>query len=183
MNANDLPLAQKLAALMEAGRAAHPNVSHVRGVWGDGQTQGCAMTFAALGAGLSDLRARGLVERLAETMGATAAELEMLARQVVYMNDHRAASMDEIIAAVREERLPVVPPRAWDEMNEFYAKLLHEAMLFKPISFTHVYVDESWSVKVEKVEGPKEPRTPKPEALRVNSKTGASWPKPKHAYA
>ena len=52
MNTNDLPPAAKLAALIETGRAANPDIRHGRTtMFRDGAA--CAIGFAALGAGVS----------------------------------------------------------------------------------------------------------------------------------
>lgn len=195
MNTNDLPLAQKLAALMEAGRAAHPNVSHVRGVWGDGKEQGCAMTFAGLGAGLEGLRSRPLVDKLAEMLGASADEMDAIVRRVVHMNDCHNATLPEIIAAIREDRLPEPPvlslytpngiATAVQKMQAAMLEQLFEEqkiLLLKP--FPYIYVTgtsdpKTFSVKVEQVGA----SVPPDKSVRVSAKTGASWPKPKHAFA
>jgi hypothetical protein len=52
MNTNDLPPAAKLAVLIEAGRAANPDLKHGQGTLLE-RGAACAMGFAALGAGLS----------------------------------------------------------------------------------------------------------------------------------
>lgn len=51
MNTNDLPPAAKLAALIEAGRAAHPELKHGRGSYLRGG-EACALGFAALACGV-----------------------------------------------------------------------------------------------------------------------------------
>lgn len=107
MNTNDLPPAARLAALIEAGRAAHPNLKHSKGL-GMGEETACALEFACLGAGLGRprftseaARRLGLEFRYAYGMPG---HQHNLAEQVVWDNDH-GKSLDEILQSLREGEL------------------------------------------------------------------------------
>lgn len=186
MNTNDLPLAQQLAALMEAGRACNPNVEHVRRSWGDGKRAGCAMTFAALGAGVTEINGNGMGYRIAKAIGADPGEVVALMERVIHMNDSQRATMDEIIAAVRDGTLPEVP-RQTITMEQF--KSLYEEVLAMPKPSPHYFKTYTWigvdMAKPDTIEvksmGALPDLTPT-KAVRVG-KNGATWPVPKHAYA
>lgn len=197
MNTNDLPLAQKLAALMEAGRAAHPNVRHVRGAWGDGKDKGCAMTYALLGAGLNpegilngSLGTGVLVrDELAKVLGVDPLEVTAIMERVIPMNDDTGASLDEIIEAVRTGNFPERAKRAAESwlsgvkllsMDEFAdlppAKFYFTGAL-KSYDWISYDPGQPLSIKVEKVGKPFVDKS-----VRVSAKTGATWPKAKGAY-
>lgn len=111
MNTNDLPPAAKLAVLIEAGRAANPNVGRSvyafarRGV--KGLNGGCALCMALLGAGVSQKTIHdgcGYVlvkERLSEFSPNLLWAVEKLNFEV--------DSFDEIILSLREGELAKVP--------------------------------------------------------------------------
>ena len=199
MNTNDLPLAQKLAALMEAGRAAHPNVRHSRGTWGDGKTEGCAMTFAALGAGIQGDFAEPLMQKLAEHLGVDMDELGPVAKRVIRLNDRcgKRVSLDEIIAAVREDRLPEAPvavtysnfgdfaaldAQIWEAFKAHQHQLIADVVKMAALPNYYIVWVDAPTLKI--TVGTVSDKQPKPDkSVRASAKTGATWPKPKHAYA
>jgi hypothetical protein len=125
MNTNDLPPAAKLAALIEAGRAANPDLRHGRGAIYERAMPGepaeaCALGFACLGAGVdrealfqADLR--GDAYSLAEEVSGAPQDL---LREVWRANDIRKSyapdgtaiyrSLDEVCAALREGEIAAV---------------------------------------------------------------------------
>jgi hypothetical protein len=207
----DVSLADQLAALIEVGRATHPDAKHIRD-WGDGRHTGCAMTFAAMGAGLIGLRGRELLNELAEAMGTTYEVLEPLAQKVIEMNDGHRAPLADIVTAIREDKWPTpttlqvsafdplltVSPAMYGAFQQVYAE---EMAKMQNLMLKHYYAVQPFQGKVLYTMGmdcaaewktlvldepkAKEPKEPKPANLnvRVSAKTGASWPKPKHAYA
>jgi hypothetical protein len=104
MNTNDLPPAARLAALMEAGRAAYPDLGFDGSVYFVRRPMwcGCALAFAALGAGApatwpavgEHIDALPFPKRLK-------AEVERMAREV--------SSVEEIILSLREGALAKIP--------------------------------------------------------------------------
>lgn len=114
MNTNDLPPAAKLAVLIEAGRAANPDLKHsacYREHEGSRMVACCSMTMAALGAGVP----RGEMER-----ALSASELIGKALQIgspfeselwldTSLANGSASSFDEIILSLREGELAKVP--------------------------------------------------------------------------
>jgi hypothetical protein len=171
MDTNDLPVTQKLAALMEAGRACNPNMQHARGTWGDGKRSGCAMTFAFAGAGIS---MKGQPEKaLASILGITQQEMDSIRRSVVSMNDRTKASLDEIIAAVREDRL--------DDPGVKHIYYYGTSITMK--TFEWVSVDEcTGSLTVKAFKSPKVKPEPA-KKVRKSAKTGATWPVARGCYA
>jgi hypothetical protein len=210
----DVSLADKLAALIEAGRATHPNAAHIRD-WGDGKHTGCAMTFAAMGAGLVGLRGRELLNELATAMGTTFEVLEPLAQKVIEMNDGHRAPLAEIVTAIREDKWPTHPTlrvSAFDPLltvsqatyKAFQQVYAEELAKMQNIMLKHYYTVQPFEGKVlysvgfdeaaewktlktftvDEIKPPKVAKVAQPaKHVRVNAKTGASWPKPKHAYA
>lgn len=109
MNTNDLPPAAKLAALIEAGRAANPDLKQGRGSWYDaGKRAACAMGFASLGCGVNrkDIVSLG-AEPLICAIGISAEDWFRFCSPITRMND-TGASLDEIILSLREGELAQV---------------------------------------------------------------------------
>ena len=104
MNTNDLPPAAKLAALIEAGRAANPDVKHGRGNLFYGG-EACALGFAALGKGVS----RGTLSGRALASALLPEYPSSLRCAVMVRNDFAGASLDDIIRSLREGELAKVP--------------------------------------------------------------------------
>jgi hypothetical protein len=193
MNTNDLPITQKLAALMEAGRACNPGMKHVVGDWGNGKTRGCAMTFALAGAGLPVTKESDV--KLAEYLGASVEDLAHIARRVIRMNDAGASSLDEIIAAVREDRLPdsfkYEGPSFYDKHGTFAALVEQvQAKMYASQGslIKHYYlvsVDESakWTTSVIGGGEIKPAKIQSAKALKVRKGQGWSAPVARHAYA
>src|SRR5688572_26378114 len=90
-------LAHKLAALIEAGRVANPDVRHGAGAFvRDGKA--CAMGYALLAMGIN---VEGqCYDRLAKALEVDRTELQIIADRVVSMNDHKRASISEITEAL-----------------------------------------------------------------------------------
>jgi hypothetical protein len=108
VNTNDLPPAAKLAALIEAGRAANRDLyrSTECGPFLDG-CEACAMGFAALGAGVTREELRSLKRNtidLAERLGFSVS----LCSRTAYFNDYSAESLDQVIHSLREGELAKV---------------------------------------------------------------------------
>jgi hypothetical protein len=110
MNTHDLPPAAKLAALIEAGRAANPDLKQNKGELLR-RGRACAMGFAALAAGAareeldwdlvgpdSDVTAKRLLGDL----------YELGRHSVIPMNDDDNKSIEEIIQSLREGELAKV---------------------------------------------------------------------------
>ncbi len=203
----DVSLADKLAALIEIGRATNPDAKHIRN-WGDGKTSGCAMTFAAMGAGFSALRGGELADKLADILNANYGEVHALMGKVISMNDDARAPLEDIVKALREGKFPegthrahpldqyiVTSPAFYDAFSKIYAEEM--AKISKKVFKSYVslmpigdvvyigtdYAADSWTPL------PKLPTkaalSPKPfkPNVRKSARTGATWPKPKHAYA
>jgi hypothetical protein len=111
MNTNDLPPAAKLAALIEAGVAANPDIAHsdriTAPLYGN---QACALGYACLGAGADrdELRERSYI--VVETLlglPVTFAKSADLSWRVMTLNDG-GASIPEICASLREGELAKV---------------------------------------------------------------------------
>lgn len=183
MQTNDLPLAQKLAALMEAGRAMHPEKHHIRGAlaFGDGV---CAMGYVMLGAGIPIGGVEPNTHTLAAALGVEEnRELTELVRSVVRMNDQSRASIEEIIAAVRDGTLPEAPVVVHD-FATFFASEIQKVFVSSHAmkSFQWIGFDEAAPEKISVAKvGASDPKPDK--TVRTSAKTGASWPKPKHAFA
>jgi hypothetical protein len=103
MNTHDLPPAAKLAALIEAGRAANPDLKHGRGfAYSVRDKEACALGFAAFGAGVSREGVAWIsLDRIMP--GLTVA----LARKVIAANDG-GMTLDEVIHSLREGELAKV---------------------------------------------------------------------------
>lgn len=199
MNPNDLPLKEKLAALIEAGRVTHPNVLHVRERWGNGKQTGCAMTFAVLGLGIEmpkDTHFQEVVENVAKAMGVDAEELSQLAGRVVRANDSTQMSLDSIVEGLRSETLPEVPKRRHMFLNPaFMEQLFSNKKVFFGGLGNYIYFDEAASFKTaafgdfstawkQSVTEKLPKALPQPaKKVRVSAKHGATWPVAKHAYA
>lgn len=103
MNTNDLPPAAKLAALIEAGCAANPDLAHGRSVLLNERTA-CAIGFACLGNGYP----REIVSEHIFGFGFLPEECARLAADVMRMNDVDHASLEEICTSLREGELAKV---------------------------------------------------------------------------
>jgi hypothetical protein len=100
MNTNDLPPAAKLAALIEAGVAANPDLSQgkVFPLMGD---RACALGFACLASGMP----RGLVEKIGTDEAYMSLGLSMFAAERIWKANDRGDSLAEICASLREGEL------------------------------------------------------------------------------
>jgi hypothetical protein len=203
MQTNDLPLAQQLAALLEAGRACNPDKAHIREELAtkDGM---CAMGFiaAALGLDVSHNSTSGAADDIAQKLGVGYEAVYPLVRRIVQMNDSRGASLAEIAEAIRTNTLPEVSPLTFMGGAVDLSKFL--VIDSKPFvgsflgggtkSIDGMWVDEATSwMKVYPIVhsdganitfsqvGEFKPTPAK--AVRQSAKTGATWPAPKHAYA
>lgn len=105
MNANDLPPAAKLAALIEAGRAANPDLKHGHNVLLYNGAA-CALGFACLGVGAPRERINGYSIGPIQTFLADFAG--PLTDAVIAKNDG-GASLDGIILSLREGELAKAP--------------------------------------------------------------------------
>lgn len=189
----EVSVAEKLAALMEAGQVANPHVRHVRNTWGNGETRGCAMTFVALGAGIKGIR-ENVGDEIAQAIGATVGELRPLVRRVMEMNDWHECSVSQIAEHLRNGTYPQPKPRhsaleGWiiDEAATFdikaYASLVVQmnASSIKWISYDIVGDPAKFDSATIK---PAVKAIPQPaKKVRTNAKTGATWPVAKHCYA
>jgi hypothetical protein len=104
MNINDLPPAAKLAALIEAGRAANPDLKHGRGAaYSADRSEACALGFAAFGAGVSrEGAAWTTLDRIMPEL------TRALAYKVIAANDEGVMTLDQIIHSLREGELAKV---------------------------------------------------------------------------
>jgi hypothetical protein len=182
-------LAEQLAALIDAGRVAHPNVQHSRGHWGDGVHSGCAMTFAFLAVGVDTQR--GLARRL----GCKPDDLKQLLRRVINANDKLGYSLAGITAGLRANTLPEPP---------LEALLLtgHEAQVIAQALESSFFTVALGAGGISVWFTGKQPTDPKSPSLaeqtsfvvkkvyeagrahvRTSARTGATWPVPKHCYA
>jgi hypothetical protein len=115
MNTNDLPPAAKLAALIEAGRAANPDLAHGRGhFYSSSEGSACALGFAALGAGVARIKIDfdGAGESADTVEGALGLPIRLfssdaLTGRVARMNDE-GETIDEILFSLREGELAKV---------------------------------------------------------------------------
>jgi hypothetical protein len=195
MNTNDLPVAEKLAALIEAGSVSNPGIKHGVGSLARGK-MACAMGYALLAVGAKGLEHRSAHDfgenELAPILGISKDEARALAKRVAYMNDH-GAELKDIIEAIRKDTLPKVPVNAFDDIqwDALYDLTPLKTIYVHPLpmqTFYSVGVDiGSWGeVKAPKLTVSTIKGNPRPEpakAVRKSTKTGATWPKPKHAYA
>lgn len=105
MNTNDLPPAARLAALIEAGRAAHPEMwqCRFRRISLDGRAA-CALGFAQLGDGFpaNDEAIHGT--RGFQWLGMWPGAL----RTAIANANNNGATLDEICASLREGELAKV---------------------------------------------------------------------------
>lgn len=110
MDHSNLPPAAKLAALIEAGRAANPNLKQCRNAYFI-EGSACALGFACLGTGLvshADMMARGgafLDESENPLMPWASAALR---QGVAFLND-RGAPLSEILQSLREGAFEELP--------------------------------------------------------------------------
>lgn len=171
MNTNDLPVTQKLAALIEAGRVAHPNVEQCRGaLWRNGRA--CAMGFAALGAGMNPGSAEDITSKLAEILGVSWRDVNDLAFHVVRMNDSDRASIDQIVEALRTNTLPQPPIYAVSDAAVIsLSNYIALSATADATSFTVTHY------------GPSKAATAPAKKVRKSAKSGATWPTPKGCYA
>jgi hypothetical protein len=106
MNTNDLPPAAKLAALIEAGRAANPDLKHGMGAYlQDGAA--CAIGFATLACGVSrsDISRTIRDGRLMEAFpGISNPRQWQIFNRVEFMNDG-GATLEQITRELREGEL------------------------------------------------------------------------------
>lgn len=104
MNPNDLPPAARLAALIEAGRAANPDIKHGIGhYFHPTEHQACAIGFAAMAK-------TGSRNPYAVSNGAMKIEDEFgntMRFHIVKMNDG-GATIEEICRSLREGELATV---------------------------------------------------------------------------
>ena len=107
MDANDLPLAARLACLIEAGRAANPDLKQGYGDMLTGN-EACAMGLACLGGGANreDVANKNF-PALQKATGLQQVAGGVLVNKIICMND-RGASLDEIILSLREGELAKV---------------------------------------------------------------------------
>lgn len=186
----EVSVADKLAALIEAGRAAHPNLLHARGNLHDGK-KACAMGFALLGAGLVPAMMEA-PDELAAAMGVDAKQLRNIARRVVEMNDHSHASMEEIVEALRGDSLPPAPLNMPFDLEGGWIKTYAKVIAQQQGSIVKLVIDEYYGQMakfdpvvfmpkvMETVELPFKAPAKK---VRNSTKTGKCWPVAKHAYA
>lgn len=194
MNTNDLPVTQKLAALMEAGRACNPDMKHARRKWGDGKSEGCAMTYALAGAGVAPQTGefKVILAQLAYHLGVEPDAIRQIATRIVSMNDYSQASLDEIIEAVREDKLPpavdfysIVADKILIAntmlMQNMDAWLLspHITKTYKAIAVSQAQDASDYSITVSEFPGSAAPQLPK----KVRKGQGWSAPVARHAYA
>ena len=108
MNTNDLPPAAKLAALIEAGRAANPDLSlDGRVYFFESQKCGCALAFAVLGTGeIQRVNEDEIV--IAAMRGARFLKMPQKLTDAVEMEAFYGKSLDEICASLREGELAKV---------------------------------------------------------------------------
>lgn len=184
MNRNDLPLKEKLAALIEAGRACNPSINHVAGRWGDGAHNGCAMTFAfkAAGVPLADETANINWDGLAAHLGVTRDDVVALGRQIIGMNDNQRAPLSEIVSAIREDRLPTVRPQPtfggfiWIGLDEAASLFSEKTIAVK--SFGDY--ESAWQ---KTIVAPMKAKPQPAKKVRVSAKSGTTWPVAKGCYA
>lgn len=172
--------AQKLAALIETGRACFPDMEHIRKAWGDGDKYGCAMTFAmrAAGVGAVSLFEEDLaVNRLADHLGVDRVEMSELAKRVIHANDAVRMGLDEIATALRSDTLPI---RTFAHVKPVFGK----SIIGEGAYFTVSYVGDAihFDSAILKLKASVKPATPA-KKTRQSAKTGATWPVPKHCYA
>lgn len=120
MSQNDLPLHEKLAALIVAGRTANPQISHCRyslGGRNEHTYEACAIGYAMLGAGVDRTQShpyQGLIEALDPRLELRD-ELFNLISAVESLNDRQIGgggfrySLDEVIEMTRSGKAYEVP--------------------------------------------------------------------------
>ncbi len=111
MNTNDLPPAARLAALIEAGRAANPGLrknSRDDGIDFLCGRCACAIGFALLGAGVSRKAVRRMGTMITDAAEALGLPPSFCSR-VAYFSDTRATSLDEVVHSLREGELAKLP--------------------------------------------------------------------------
>jgi hypothetical protein len=109
MDHGNLPPAAKLAALIEAGRAANPQMHQCQGAWFDDKGGACAMGFAAMGAGVGRnvVGNYALMNRFFGIVGVRSDRWMGFSSPITRMNDN-GASLAEICASLREGELAKV---------------------------------------------------------------------------
>lgn len=190
----EVSVADKLAALIEAGRAAHPEKEHVRKAWAT-QEGVCAMSFAYLAAGIDPSMGGEGKYALARAIGCEADELGPLMRAVVSRNDSTTSTIPEIVTALRSGELKPddggvyfvdcdPPEYGWiktyaqvmakqqNGMIKLVTSFYGDKLKFDPVVFAPKVM--------ETVELPFKAPAKK---IRQNAKTGKCWPVAKHAYA
>lgn len=104
MNANDLPPAARLAALIEAGMTAHPGITFDgRAYWNGPNNCGCAMMFAARGAGVAVHGAMDVMMFMDEC-GLWAGRLPGLVEMAAF----ETTALEDVIKSLREGELALV---------------------------------------------------------------------------
>lgn len=173
--------AQKLAALIDMGRACHPDIEHGCGALFRGNAA-CAMGFAILAAGLP--RNVGCTE-LAAHLGCSVDELDPLVQKIVRMNDRDRASIPEIVEAVRTQNFPTyahVGVQKWMTFDEA-ALVFPVSGKQQPYTWGVDFIGDPMKFDAA-ILAPKVTVKPQPAAkVRTSAKTGATWPVPKHCYA
>lgn len=116
MNTNDLPPAARLAALIEAGRAANPDLKHGRGAWYVPENrEACALGFAGLALGVPrDVMADSArnYRAVGNALGVEPSDMiwtRTTLYGVVQRKNDAGATLDEIITSLREGELAKVP--------------------------------------------------------------------------
>lgn len=171
----ELSTAQKLAALIDAGRAAHPNMRHGRGHWTTGENSGCALTFAGVALGIDAKRVSFFT--LGEKLGINGYE-DPLLDQVICYNDFTDASLEEIAEALRDGSIAEKGQKAHQAyMQRRFAQHAEAVSAFS--QYVYVSVADECKLTVS-VMGEK--ATPQP-AAKVRKGQGWSAPVAKHAYA
>lgn len=107
MNTNDLPPTAKLAALIEAGRAANPDIGHGTNNYFDGKNA-CAIGFATLACGVDrkDITRRMRHPDVMAAVGFKENQVSLFNR-VEFEND-AGMSLDDICKSLREGELATV---------------------------------------------------------------------------
>lgn len=110
MNANDLPASARLAVLIEAGRAANPDLKHGRAHLLNDDGEACALGFACLAAGATRETIRLRPYCIEDILG-----MPMLPRRgnllwrIAMFNDREGSTIDGVVHALREGELAKVP--------------------------------------------------------------------------
>jgi hypothetical protein len=113
MNTNDLPPAAKLAALIEAGRAANPDIEQGKGSLRPTPVSACALGFAALALGMPRNCCMDEAAEKADPLFVSAGFIGGYRRgngliEGVFLLNDRGASVAEIVRSLREGELAKV---------------------------------------------------------------------------